>query len=68
MRQVSSVKVICITTNKIFDSAKVGAEFYGITGTHITKCCKGKLKSSGKFNGTKLLWKYYDEYLKQKTC
>lgn len=52
--------VICITTNKIFDTAKEGAEYYNIKSKgHLGQCCKGERKSCGKLpGGTKLVWKY----------
>lgn len=58
-------KVICITTQKIFDAITDGAKFYGIVNSvHISNNCKGKIKSCGKLeDGTKLVWRYYDDYL-----
>lgn len=53
--------VICITTGKIFKSAKEAGDYYGITNTVIIRCCKGKCKSAGKLNGEKLIWEYYIE-------
>lgn len=56
-----SIKVICLTTNKIFDSIKIAAKFYNIKSTaNICKCCKGKRKSAGKdpITGEKLRWAY----------
>lgn len=50
--------VICITTSRIFHTAKEGAEYYGIASSSITNCCKGNRKSAGKLNGTKLVWRY----------
>lgn len=61
-------KVICITTNEMFDTLKEGAEKYNIKSvSHITNCCKRERKSCGKhpITGEKLVWMYYDEYLKQ---
>ena len=60
-------KVICITTNKIFDSVKQASKFYNIKSySHISRCCAGKLKSCGKLeDGTPLRWMYYKDYLKQ---
>lgn len=60
-------KVICITTNKIFNCIKDGADYYGCERRNISYCCNGKLKSCGKHPVTKqkLVWKYYDEYLKE---
>ena len=58
----SAKKVICLTTNEIFDTATDGAKKYNTDISHIIKCCKGKLKSSGKLkDGTKLQWAYYEE-------
>ena len=55
-----SIKVFCITTNKIFDSIKDAGEFYNCNKSSITQCCKGKRKSCGKLSdGTKLEWEYY---------
>lgn len=52
-------KVICITTNKIFNSVKEAGEFYNIDRSGITKCCKGKLKTYGKLQDKiKLKWEY----------
>ena len=53
-------KVICITTGEIFNSIKEAENYYDVGG--ISKCCKGKLKSAGKLNGTKLQWIYLENY------
>lgn len=60
-------KVICITTGEIFACMKYGANKYEIkNSTDIGACCRGKQKSTGKLrDGTKLVWMYYDEYIKQ---
>lgn len=50
--------VICITTKKIFFTAREGAEYYNIQRPNITSCCNGKLKSAGTHNGQKLVWRY----------
>ena len=61
-------KVICITTNEIFPTAKEGAKKYNCCRSGIIKCCrgKGKVKSCGKHPITKekLVWMYYENYLK----
>ena len=56
-------KVICITTNKIFNTTKEASEFYDIKAkSHISACCKGKRNYCGKLeDGTKLQWKYYED-------
>ena len=50
--------VICITTGRIFYTAKEGADYYNTSKGNIVDCCKGKRKSAGKLNGTKLVWRY----------
>lgn len=50
--------VICITTRKIFFTAKEGAEYYNSHSQNISKCCIGKRKSAGTYNGQKLVWRY----------
>ena len=53
--------VICITTNKVFDTITDGANYYNICKSNITNCCNGKKKSAGKLpDGTKLVWRYID--------
>ena len=61
-------KIICITTGKDFDCLREAGEFYGIKSTsHITSCCAGKRKSCGMYNGQKLQWMYYEDYLNLNT-
>lgn len=55
-----SKKVICITTDKIFDSIKDASKLYNCNKSDISQCCKGNRKTCGKLSdGTKLQWKYY---------
>lgn len=46
-----NIKVQCVETGMIFDSISDAARFTG--ASHICKCLKGKLKSSGGYH-----WKY----------
>ena len=56
--------VICITTMKIFDTSKEGAEFYKTNRSGISQCCHGTRKSSGRLeDGTPLVWKLLKDYL-----
>lgn len=60
----NSKKVICLTTNKIFDCLLDAAEYYNINRKSISQSCSNKRKSGGKLSdGTPLVWMYYDEYL-----
>ncbi|WP_291632079.1 NUMOD4 domain-containing protein [Clostridium sp.] len=53
-------QVLCITTGEIFYSIREAGRYYSISKSHISECCKGKLKSCGKhpITGEKLVWKY----------
>ena len=62
MSEASSKKVICITTGKIFNSVTEASNYYNVARNTISFCCKVKLKSAGKLNGTKLKWKYVKDY------
>ena len=59
-------KVICITTNEIFETITEGAKKYNCNRSHISSCCNGKYEYCGKhpITGEKLIWMYYDKYLK----
>lgn len=64
----SSRKVICITTDKIFDSIIEASIYYNMkSSSAIGACCrkKDKYKSAGKLeDGTSLVWMYYEDYEK----
>lgn len=53
-------KVICITTNKIFNSIKDAEAFYDLN-KKIWKALSGKVEYCGILNGEKLIWEYFDE-------
>ena len=57
-----SKKVICINTGEIFDSMKEAGNYYNVTRSNITLCCREIRKSAGKLNGTKLKWKFLEDY------
>lgn len=63
-QMITAKKVICLNTGEIFENQSEAIRKY-TNASHISKCCKGKLKSSGKLeDGTRLKWMYYNEYLK----
>ena len=54
-------KIICLTTNEIFDSiADANRKYPNIDRSGISACCKNKRKSSGKHPVTKekMVWQY----------
>lgn len=55
--------VICITTDRIFNTTKEAAMFYNIKSkSGISACCKGRLNYCGRLeDGTKLEWEYLEE-------
>lgn len=54
-------KVICLTTNEIFDSISKANQYYNTS--NVGKCCNGNEKSAGKLNdGTPLLWMFLSDY------
>ena len=67
--KIRSIKIICITTNKIFNSIKEAGDFYNIKSfqNNVCKHLKGKRNYVGKHpeTGEKLKWMYYDEYIEQ---
>lgn len=61
----NSKSVICLTTKKIFYSTKEAGKYYNCDASGIAKCCRGdtnkygyRIKSVGKYNGQKLVWRY----------
>ena len=56
------IKVICITTGKIFNSQTEAGNYYNVAQKNISLCCTGKRKSAGELNGVRLQWKYLEDY------
>ena len=54
-RKDQSKKVICIETGEIFDSIKDAYRKTGISDSHISMVCNGKLKTTGGYH-----WKFYN--------
>ena len=59
-------KVICLTTNQIFNNISLATKKFNLYGSGIVDCCIGKQKTAGKLqDGTPLCWMYYEEYLEK---
>jgi hypothetical protein len=56
-----SIKILCVTTNEIFDCARDAERKYGVDHSSISKCCRNKRMSMGRCPNTheKLVWQYY---------
>ena len=50
--------VVCVNLHLLFNSIICGAKYFNISYSNISGCCNGKYKSSGKYNGERLVWKY----------
>jgi len=63
-----SKSVICVTTNEVFGSTREVERNCGILHSDISACCNGRQKSAGKhpITGEKLVWQYYEDYIKEK--
>lgn len=52
-------QIICITTNKKFNTIKEAGEYYNCQPSGIGYCCRGKYKHCGRLkDGTQLMWSY----------
>lgn len=54
----NSKSIICLTTKRIFYTITEASKYFKISDSIIIRCCKGKSKSAGKYNGEKLVWRY----------
>jgi len=59
----NSKKVILLNTGEIFNSIVEASKNCNVNKNSIISCCKSKLKSAGKLNNEKMIWKYYKDYL-----
>lgn len=61
-------RIKCITTGKIFETAKEAGQYYGIKSySHISRCCYGSLKHCGKLDDcTPLEWKFINPTIQKR--
>lgn len=57
---IESKRVICLTTQEIFDSVNEAATYGGITDSNLSHYLKGEWDTCGELNGQKLTWEYVD--------
>jgi group I intron endonuclease len=60
----NSSKIICLTTNEIFESISDASKKYNIQDGDISSCCLKKLCSAGRhpLSNEKMVWQYYEDY------
>lgn len=46
-------KVYCVELDRVFESIRLAAKEFNLSDTNISKCCRGKYKTTGGFH-----WKY----------
>ena len=60
--------VILLNTNEVFKTIREGANKYQVNESSVVACCKGRRKTvKSNVNGEKLIWRYFDESLTEKT-
>ena len=57
-------EIICLNTLEKFNSIHEAGRKYNLAYNNIHKNIKHKINSCGNLNGVKLVWCYYEEYLK----
>jgi len=65
-KYINHSKVICLTTNEIFNTQTEASRKYNMySSSDIAQCCRHNRPFSGKHpdTGEKLVWMYYGEYL-----
>ncbi len=59
-------KVICINTGQIYPSYSEAGKQFNLNRKKIKECCDGKIQHYGTDdNGSKLIWRHYEEYIKE---
>lgn len=60
-------KVVCLITGEVFETVIEASKYYNIDNSSICTCCNMRKdkKTCGKLSdGTKLVWLYYEDYIK----
>ena len=60
----NAVSVVCLNTGEVFGSMSDACAKYGMHYAGVSMCCSSdKSHSAGEFNGEKLVWAYYGDYI-----
>lgn len=57
---IESKRIICLTTQEIFDSINEAADYGGIDNSNLSHYLKGEYDTCGELNGIKLTWEFLD--------
>lgn len=57
---IESKRIICLTTQEIFDSINEAADYGGIDNSTLSHYLKGEWDTCGELNGIKLTWEFLD--------
>ena len=57
---VESKRIICLTTQEIFDSVNEAAAYGKVDNSNLSHYLKGEWDTCGELNGIKLTWEYVD--------
>lgn len=57
---IESKRIICLTTQEIFDSINEAAAYGGISNSNLSHYLKGEWDTCGELNGVKLTWEFLD--------
>ena len=65
---IESKRIICLTTQEIFDSIDEAADYGGIDNSTLSHYLKGEWDTCGELNGIKLTWEFLDYPDKNKSA
>lgn len=57
---IESKRIICLTTQEIFDSITDAAVYGGVSDSNLSHYLKGEWDTCGELNGIKLTWEFLD--------
>lgn len=60
----TSKSVALLNTGDVFSSIREASEKTGANACSISDCCNGQRMSAGNLDGTRMVWVFYDEYIK----
>lgn len=59
---IARKRVVCLNDGKVFSSVSEASRYYKVYRMKIAECCKGQREYYQNADGTKLMWKYCDDF------